>query len=166
MEEVEADHYEEGYDAETFSDIIVGYAEQGWTRKSVADMLGFNYFTFCKLVEELGIRGRFKHILACRKECRCGGPGKPKAYTDSQLLFWVYQYPLYSLFKAKSPIHINTVQKRFGGFRKARELAQQQFRKRRVYESEDWNTDHTGESYKAGGGDTVIDSVFGVCRSE
>ena len=117
---------------ESFDEVIKGFAEMGYSRRALAEILEINLSYLRLLLRRRGLNDLFKAQSEMRRECRsAGGKGWPKGkkrnrsprYSDAELLAEVRRYPVSTTFAAISDIALTTVQRRFGGFRKARRLA-------------------------------------------
>ena len=117
---------------EPFDEVIRGFAEMGYSRRAVAEILEINLSYLRLLLRRRGLNDLFLPQSEMRRECRSsGGTGWPKGvkrnrpprYSDGDLLSEVRQYPNSTTFTALADININTVIRRFGTFRRARELA-------------------------------------------
>ena len=117
---------------EPFDEVIRGFAEMGYSRRAVAEILEINLSYLRLLLRRRGLNDLFLPQSEMRRECRSsGGRGWPKGvkrnrlprYSDEELLAEVRRYPNSTTFASISDIALSTVINRFGGFRKARRLA-------------------------------------------
>ena len=117
---------------EPFDEVIRGFAEMGYSRRAVAEILEINLSYLRILLRRRGLTDLFLPQSEMRRECRSsGGTGWPKGvkrnrpprYSDEELLAEVRRYPNSTTFASISDIALSTVINRFGGFRKARRLA-------------------------------------------
>lgn len=117
---------------EPFVEVVKGFAEMGYSRRATAEILEINLSYFRQLCTRFDIHRYFKDQKDMRRECRkTFGGGWPKGkkresgpkYTDDFLLKQVRSYPDSCTFASLADINISTVQRRFGSFAKARDLA-------------------------------------------
>lgn len=116
---------------EPFTDVVRGFAEMGYSRRAVADVLGFNLSYFRQVLTRFDLHRHFQPQAQMRGECKGGGKGWPKGkerprdatYTNEQLLAEVRRLPSYSMSRCVGNIDPKTVQNRFGSWTRARELA-------------------------------------------
>lgn len=116
---------------EPFTDVVRGFAALGYSRRATAEILGFNRSYFIELLSRFDLHKNFLPQSEMRRECKGGGKGWPKGlrrprgvmYSDERLLSEVQRFPSYSLAKCMSDIDTSTIQKRFGTWTRARELA-------------------------------------------
>lgn len=118
---------------EPFDEVIKGFAEMGYSRRAVAEILEINLSYLRILLRRRGLNDLFLPQSEMRRECRPpGGRGgwpkgkprnRPPRYSDEELLAEVRRYPNSTTFTAIADINISTIFRRFGTFRKARELA-------------------------------------------
>lgn len=120
---------------EPFVDVVRGFAEMGYSKRSTAQILGFNLPYFRDLLARFELHGDFLPQAQQRKECRSGGcvagsaaasrPGNGRAitYTDDDLLAMVGRSRSSRDFESSTMIYRSTVSRRFGSWGNAMELA-------------------------------------------
>lgn len=118
---------------ESFQDVVKGFAEMGYSRRAVADILDFNLSYFRQLCLRYDLHKYFKPQSEMRRECRRtkGGGGWPKGkprpykplYSDEELLKEVAIYDVSTTFTSLSDIALSTVLRRFGSWGEAKRLS-------------------------------------------
>lgn len=127
---------------EPFREVVKGFAEMGYSRRATAEILDINLSYFRQLCTRFDLHRHFKPQREMRPECRSHGGGKgwlkgkaryvPRKYTDEYLLGLLRKYPdlTYCQFENLAPVSASTIQRRFGGWNKARRQANENTRSR------------------------------------
>lgn len=119
---------------EPFADIIIGFAEMGYSRTLTAEVLGINLSYFRQLCKTYDVSHRFKPQSQQIDYCRGKGvsrPGWPKGksrtvsprYTEEALLREIRRFPSKRKFELHSTISPATIIRRFGSWKQAKILA-------------------------------------------
>ena len=123
---------------EPFRDVVKGFAEMGYSRRATAEILEINLSYFRQLCTRFDLHKYFKPQSEMRPECRSrsskgGWPkGKPRnvprKYSDEYLLSLLRKHPdlTYYQFEHLAPVSASTIQRRFGGWSRAREISLQE----------------------------------------
>lgn len=120
---------------EPFVDVVKGFAAMRYSKRATAQILGFNLPYFRTILTRFDLHQYFVPQAEQLPECRGGGSQagtesakrpnnrRPRAYSDEYLLRLVAKHPRANDFQSSTMIYLSTVRRRFGSWRKARELA-------------------------------------------